>query len=36
MPTRTQEPGKSSHDMDKKDNEIAHLSILARTAKPRN
>ena len=34
--TRTQEPGKSSHDMDNKDNEIAHLSILARTAKPRN
>ncbi len=32
--TRTQEPGKSSHDMDNKDNEIAHLSILARTTKP--
>jgi hypothetical protein len=32
----TQESGKSSHDMDEKDDEIAHLSILARTAKPRN
>jgi hypothetical protein len=28
--------GKSSDDMDKKDDEIAHLSILARTANPRN
>ena len=34
--TRTQESGKSSHDMDEKDDEIAHLSILAITAKPRN
>ena len=33
---RTQESGKSSDDMDEKDDEIAHLSILARTANPRN
>ena len=33
---RTQESGKSSHDMDEKDDELAHLSILARTANPRN
>ncbi len=33
---RTQESGKSSHDMDEKDDEIAHLSMLARTANPRN
>jgi hypothetical protein len=33
---RTPESGKSSHDMDEKDDEIAHLSILARTAKPWN
>jgi len=33
---RPPESGKSSHDMDEKDDEIAHLSILARTANPRN
>jgi len=33
---RTQESEQSSHDMDEKDNEIAHLSILARTANPMN
>jgi len=33
---RTQEPGKRSDDMNEKDDEIAHLSILARTATPRN
>jgi hypothetical protein len=33
---RTPESGKSSHDMDEKDDEIAHLSILARTANPGN
>jgi len=32
----TQERSKSSHDMDEKDDEIAHLSILARTANPWN
>ena len=31
-----QESEQSSHDMDEKDNEVAHLSILARTANPRN
>jgi len=33
---RTPESGKSSDDMDEKDDEIAHLSILVRTANPRN
>ena len=27
---RTQESGKSSHDMDEKDDEIAHLSIVSK------
>jgi hypothetical protein len=31
---RTQEPGKCSNDMEEQDDEIAHLSILARTAIP--
>jgi hypothetical protein len=31
---RTQESGERSDDMDEKDDEIAHLSILARTAIP--
>ena len=31
---RTPESGKSNHDMDEKDDEIAHLSMLARTAIP--
>ena len=34
--TRTCRSGKSSYDMNKKDDEIAHLGILARTANPRN
>ena len=33
---RTQESGERSDDMDEKDHEIAHLSILARTTNPRN
>jgi hypothetical protein len=33
---RTPESRKRSEDMNEKDDEIAHLSILARTAKPRN
>jgi hypothetical protein len=33
---RTQESGKSRYDMDEKDDKIAYVSILARTAKPRN
>jgi len=33
---RTPESGKRSEDMDEKDDEIAHLSILARTANLRN
>ena len=33
---RTPESGKSSDDMDEKDDEIAHLSIIARTANLRN
>ena len=33
---RTPESGKSSEDMDEKDDEIAHPSILSRTANPRN
>ena len=32
--TWTQESGERSDDMDEKDDEIAHLSILARTAIP--
>ena len=30
---RTHEPGERSDDMNEKDDEIAHLNILARTAK---
>ena len=33
---RTQESGKSSEGMNEKDDELAHLSILARTANPRD
>jgi hypothetical protein len=33
---RTPESGKRSEDMDEKDDEIAHLSIIARTANLRN
>ena len=33
---RTQESGKSSEGMNEKDDELANLSILARTANPRN
>jgi hypothetical protein len=33
---RTPESGKSSEGMNEKDDELAHLSILARTANPRN
>ena len=33
---RAQKSGESSDDMDEKDDEIAHLSILANTAKPTN
>ena len=33
---RTPESGKSSDDMDEKDDEIALLNMLARTANPRN
>ena len=33
---RTQESGKSSDSMNEKDDELAHLSILARTANPRD
>ena len=33
---RTQESGKSSDGMNEKDDELAHLSILARTANPRD
>ncbi len=32
-PARTQESGERSDDMNEKDDEIAHLSILTRTAK---
>jgi len=34
--TWTQESGECSDDMNEKDDEIAHLTILARTATPRN
>jgi hypothetical protein len=34
--TRSPEPANSYSDMDEKDNEIAHISILSRTAKARN
>jgi hypothetical protein len=34
--TRTAESRKCNDNMDEKDNEIAHLSIVARTAKARN
>jgi hypothetical protein len=33
---RTQESGKSSDDMDEKDDEVAHVNILAETAYLRN